>query len=466
MDLLKYLGGNKKHIPTVLVILQIFNLSVVFAMIYFGWNMLSEDLRYTNFASFFAFVVWWPMIIFFVLFAGRLWCAMCHLKVIANFFDRFGLQIKVPKWLTKYGTTITLIMPLGVFLLHSNVASYGVNHFAYMTAIYLIILIAYAVAVALIFERNAFCKSFCPLVAFLGPYTRCSPTELRSDDPQKCRECKAKECIKHCRNKLYIGTMDSQQQEGCLLCMECVKHCPNDNITFRLRRFFKGIWDSPKRSAAGTLAVIVLLGIVIGEVGEEWVVVDEAILFVPGIISGLTGFETIFDAETGGYLLWESLWMFGIQPAIIIGICGILAMLLARKESAWNYIKIYALGFVPMLLSLHIAKHFHTVQSKISYIPHVITDPFGTGTAEAIKTGVLTKPGAFLPCSIEGYLLMLFIALFGIGGALYATWKISKMNFEDDPKQGLLSAIPFLLMIAFLGIVFVLTIYNWIVIVA
>ncbi|ODS35256.1 MAG: hypothetical protein A7316_04260 [Candidatus Altiarchaeales archaeon WOR_SM1_86-2] len=465
MDLLKILGANKKHLPIPLRLMQVGNLISVFVLIYIGWGMLSEDLRYTNATSFLIWVVWWPMIIFMVLLAGRMWCTMCHQKLIADKIDRFGLQIKVPRWITKHGVTIVLTMVLGVFVLHTTVVGYGVSHFAYMSAIYLVLILAYPIVIALLFERHAYCKNFCPLIGFLGNYTRCSPTELRSADLNKCRECRDKECVKHCQNKLYMGAMDAQQQEGCLLCMQCVKYCPHDNIAFRLRPFFRGLWDSPKRSTAGAIAAMLLLGIVIGEVGEEWEVVDKAILFVPGVIADLTGFETIFDTATGGYLIWESLFLFIVLPAVIFGLTGTASAVLARGESIWNYIKIYVLGFIPLILSLHLAKHFNKFIGQIGYLPHVINDPFGTSTAEAIKTGALENPGALiLSRSAEGWFLILFVSVFGVLGSLYIIWKISKINFGEDPKQGMLSAAPFMLTVIFFGIVFILTIYNWLVI--
>lgn len=462
MNLLTILGGNKKYVPTLLRLFRLGNLVMVLILIYIGWGMMGEDLRYTNLTSFLIWVVWWPMIIFLVLFAGRAWCMVCHQKFIADNLGGFGLQWKVPKWITKHGVSIVLTMILGVFVLHTTVTGYAVNHFAYMSAIYLIIVVAYSIVISLLFEKSAYCKSFCPLIGFLGNYTRCSPTELRSADPEKCKACKDKECVKHCQNRLYMGTMDAQQQEGCLLCMQCVKYCPNDNITFRLRSFFKGIWDSPKRSTAGTIAVILMLGIIIGEAGEEWKVVDDAIFYVPGAAYELTGIKTIFDTATGGYNIWDSLWIIIVLPALIIGIIGITAKLLAQKESAWNYIKIYALAFVPLILSLHITKQFYKLNGNLGYLHQVITDPFGKATAEAIKTGALQAPGeVFLSSSTEGWLLMLFIAVFGLGGSLYSAWKISKINFEDDARQGILSAAPFMIGMALFGIVFILTIYNW-----
>jgi len=121
MNLLNILGENKKHLPTMLLVLRILNILAIIALIYFGWNVFSGDVRYTNPTSFVVWVIWWPMIIFMVLLAGRLWCTMCHLKLIADCLDGFGLKLKVPKWIMKRGTTITVAAVLAIFILHSSV---------------------------------------------------------------------------------------------------------------------------------------------------------------------------------------------------------------------------------------------------------------------------------------------------------------------------------------------------------
>lgn len=463
MNLLKYVGENRRHLPSILWVLRFLNLVAVVVIIYFGIEITEKAAADTNINSIIWFI-WWPFIAFQVIFAARLWCTMCHLRLIADTFDRFGLRLKVPQWVIKYGTTIPVFAIMAIFVLHATVASYEVNHFAHLTAIYLIVLAVYAASVGLLFERHTFCKYFCPLIGVLGNYTRVSPTELRSADGEICRQCRDKECIKNCQNKLYMGTMDDQQQENCLLCMRCVKHCSKNNIRFSFRPFLKGLWNSPKRTISGTLAVSVMLGILIGEVGEEWEVVDKFILTVPAFLGDLTGFERILSISAEqGFLIWESIWLFIIQPLIILGICGAAAWVFAGKRSAVEYIKIYALGFIPLILSLHISKLFINFNKGLPYLPYIASDPSGVATAHAIASGTLAKPPSafFVSGSLEGWLLVAFVAVFGLIGSLYVTWKISKTNFVDNPGDGLKSAIPFFLMIIFVGIIFMLTIYNW-----
>jgi len=436
--------------------LQVINLVMfLLLLIPLGWGVADKALRYTNFTSFMVWVIWWPTIVFAVLFAARAWCTTCHLRLIAKYVGRIGLQLKVPNFIKKYGTTITLLMLLGLFFLHSSVVSYHVNHFGGLTAWYLIILLGYTIIVSLIFKKGTFCKSMCPLVAFLGPYSRMSPTELRSADKETCRNCKAKECIKNCTNNLYMGNLNNN--EGCLLCFECVTNCPNDNIRFSFRPFLKDLWHTTKRSLAPAVAVVVLLGIIFEEVGEEWEIVDKATLAVPEALINLG----IPGEILGGYHYLPSIWINLLFPLAIVGITALIAKALARKGSIVEYIEIYALGFVPLLFSLHLTKHWHKFNEKLGYLPYVLNDLSGVNTAAQISAKTLATPGpAFMPKTIEGWFLMALVAS-GLIASLYVVYKISKRSFEDEPSTGTKSMIPFFITISLTGIVFLLTIYNW-----
>ena len=217
--------------------------------------------------------IWWPFLVITAFFAARLWCSMCHLRR-----PRILRQVRPQAQGAAHPEAIWHDHPvasvLGIFVVHSIVVSYGSTTFRTTPPSSSAGLMVYAAGIGLVFEKNSFCKYFCPLVGVLGNYTRVSPTELRSADKAQCKRCKDKACIKNCQNRLYMGTMDDEQQESCLLCMRCVKHCPHDNIRFSPRPYLRGLWQSPKRTLSGTFAVLVLLGIVMGEVGEGWALVD------------------------------------------------------------------------------------------------------------------------------------------------------------------------------------------------
>ena len=463
VNLLAPLGSATRHLPSALRVAQVVNLVVFLALLYFGFGVMDEAARYTNITSFLVWVVWWPFIVVSAFFAARLWCTMCHLRLTADAFDRFGLKLKVPRVVKKYGTTIPITATLGIFIVHSSVVSYEIHHLAAYTAIFLAALMVYAAVIGLVFEKHSFCKYFCPLIGVMGNYTRFSPTELRSADLDQCKRCKDKECIKNCQNRLYMGTMDDEQGESCLLCMRCVKHCPHDNIRFSFRPFLRGLWQAPKRTVAGTFAVIVLLGVVAGEVGEEWALVDGWLLAVPTAIANLVGFETILPVSTGSsYLIWEALWIFILMPFLILALCGVLAYLLSRKHNPLEYMRIYALAFVPLILSLHLAKLGTEFHDRIAALPGAISDPEGLSAAGAIAAGTLAEPAALISSpTVWGWIIVLLVAGFGLLGGLYLTWRIARVSFADDRAVGVKTAIPFSLVLTALGVISVLTIYSW-----
>lgn len=441
------------------VAFRIMNFLSTIVMIYIGWGLMDDRLRYTNLTSFLIWTIWWPGIIVAAIFTGRGWCTICHQKLISDVLSEHGLNWKVPEYILKYGTTATIISVFGVLFLHSTVAGYEVSHIAGLSALYLLILLIYVVVISLLFEKGAFCKSFCPLVGFLGIYSRCSPVELGPEDPEKCKNCKDKECKKHCSNGLVILEMDSQMQEGCLLCLECAKRCPNDNVSLSLRSFFKGLWDSPKRTTAEALAVIFLLGIVIAEVGEEYKPFDEVMVYIPDQLAQVFGFSTILDSSTGGILIWEVLWILIATPLIFIGLSGIVAKFLSKSRDfsgiTWNVIKMYSLGFVPLILGLHTTKMLYGLESKIGYIPYTINN-LGSN---AILTVPVMNP--LLPDLIAGYILMTFFTLFGVCGSLYSIWKISRYYRKSKTDK---NAIPFMLTILIIGSAFMFVIYHWLIV--
>ncbi len=434
--------------------LRILNLISTIFMIYIGWGLMDERLRYTNLTSFLIWVVWWPGLIVTAIFTGRGWCTICHQKFISDILSSHGLNWKLPDYIAKYGTTMTILSVFGVLFLHSTVAGYGVNHIAGLSALYLLILLVYVGVISLLFEHGTFCKSFCPLVGFLGIYSRCCPIEVGPENPETCKTCKDKECRKNCSNDLLMPEMDSQLQEGCLLCFECVKNCPHDNVAVRLRSFFKGLWDSPKRTSAEALSVIFLLGIVIAEVGEENKIVDGVILYIPNLLADIFGFSTIFDNSIGGLKIWEISWILMLMPFIILVLSGFIGKSLSSKHDfsgiTWNIIKMYSLGFVPLILGLHATKMISTFNSKIGYLPHTINN---LGSNAILSVPVLDP---LIPGSIMGYILAAFFALFGVCGSLYTTWKISRYFRKSKNDK---NAIPFMVTILVLGAIFVIVIY-------
>ncbi len=175
------------------------------------------------------------------------------------------------------------------------------------------------------------------------------------------------------------------------------------------------------------------------------------------------GFETIFPIASGqGFLIWETIWVFIVQPLVILAVCGVIAYLLVRKRKPLEYVQIYALGLLPLILSLHAAKLVTALNDNGRYVVRALGDPYGFATARAITAGTLAPPPALIPSpTLFAWLLIAFVAGFGVLGSLYATARIARVSFADEGTDGLKTALPFSFVIVALGVVAILTIYSW-----
>ena len=433
-------------------VFQFLNLAFFIILVLVGLGVTDEAFRYTNLSSFVVWVIWWPMVVIVALFAGRAWCTICHLKPVGDWINRVGFQWKPPRFLYRSGTSLSLIAVVGMFVLHSSVVSYEVNHLAHLTAWYLIFLFAYCVLIALFFEKGAFCRAFCPLIGFFDLYTRLSPTELRVVDKEVCQACDVKkECVAKCPANLYLKTVNSN--EGCLLCFDCVKNCSRDNIRFSIRPFFKDLWDKEQKRFTAALAVILLLGIIFEEVGEEWAALESVVTYIPKAAIDFIGGDGVI---LGGYHWLESLWLNLALPFCIIGFTAVVAKLIAKERSVFSYLTLYSVGFIPLLFSLHVVKHWHKLNGKLGYISNVIKDPSGVKLASAASTNATPIPEpVFMSPSTELFTAMLLVMI-GLLASLYVVYKISQ-NFLKESK----SAIPFAATLSMVGCVFLFLIYHW-----
>ena len=84
------------------------------------------------------------------------------------------------------------------------------------------------------FRGASFCKYLCPIGQFNFVQSLVSPLEVKVRDPDVCRLCRTKDCIRGhdglpgCELDLYLprkaGNLD------CTFCLDCVHACPHDNV--------------------------------------------------------------------------------------------------------------------------------------------------------------------------------------------------------------------------------------------
>ena len=198
-------------------------------------------------------IFWWFLLItILVPLGGRAWCMACPLPVIGEWVSRRRLTETRPgaearrslaeanlnrRWPRKLRN---LWIPNLLFLALCSFSTILVTRPA-LTALVLLVMMAAAITVQLMYWRRSFCRYLCPLNAWISVYSMTAITEIRTTSAETCRTCRSRSCM--------IGTDDSwpcpwleqpfrmDRNNYCGLCMECVKACPNGNPAIHLRLF-------------------------------------------------------------------------------------------------------------------------------------------------------------------------------------------------------------------------------------
>ena len=191
-------------------------------------------------------ILWWFLLItLMVPLGGRAWCLACPIPFFGEWLGRGRIiEAQRPEDLQKkrrWPFRSSGIWTQNVlFLALCSVSTILVTRPA-LTAFVLILMIAAALIVHLLFERRTFCRYLCPLNGWMSVYSMNAVTELRARDPQVCTSCGRRSCVRGTEAAWGCPWMEVpfrlDRNNYCGLCMECVKACPNGNLTVNVRPF-------------------------------------------------------------------------------------------------------------------------------------------------------------------------------------------------------------------------------------
>ena len=195
-------------VPTMIIFLSI---------IYLGFFDTHDGQR--NIATVYTWTLWWSLIIFTLILAGRFWCMMCPFAVIADFAQKFvSFNKKLPRWLQNMN-----VQTIGFLILTWSFTILAFGSRPFITAVVIVIILAAAVVFSMIYERRSFCRHLCPIGAVIGIYSMVSPIELRSCSKVRCDIHKRKTCTEACPMLESPEHMDNNIY--CNLCMKCSLFC-------------------------------------------------------------------------------------------------------------------------------------------------------------------------------------------------------------------------------------------------
>jgi polyferredoxin len=352
-------------------VFQIPLLAVLIILLFLSFFDIQDSGK--NLSVLVIWTLWWTGIIFTFVLVGRLWCFMCPVGAVAEWTSRiFKPRRQFPSklqnlWLANLSFVLLTWLDIQI----------GVVRNPMVTGSLLIGITAAAIGIGMHFERRTFCRYLCPIGGLIGIYAMFSAVELRSKDSEVCR--------KHTRKDCYLGNkrghgcpmfetvprMDSNNV--CNFCGECVKCCPRNNITLRVRSFFKDAWAARKKTLDEAALAVVLVGVVIfvtGDMLEPWAGwIDSAMKLFPADFFGI---EYTYTVE----VITKSILYFSISLLLIPGLILIAAALSNivigeenRQGLKQTFIK-FGYMFIPIGLSMHLAHNMgHLLNESGSLIP-------------------------------------------------------------------------------------------------
>lgn len=319
-------------------------------IIYVGFFDIQDGQR--NIATVFTWTLWWSLIIFTFIIAGRFWCMMCPFAVLGDLAQKFiSLNKKLPRWLQNMG-----LQTLGFILLTWAFTIMAFSSKPIITASVIVVILIATIVFSMIYQRRSFCRHLCPIGAVIGIYSMAAPIELRAYKEKICEVHKQKTCGDACPMLESPYHMDNNVY--CNLCMKCQPACPSSNLGLRLRTFGKDIYASIHKTTAEAMAVLFLLGVVVVEtfaMTSYWQPLENNLSAMTGIDSSTMLYTIIFTMVTL------------LPVGVFYLICYLLKLWLGREQHrTQDLITEFAFLFIPLGIALHFA---HNVQHLLMESP-------------------------------------------------------------------------------------------------
>ncbi len=374
--LVRYLVSS----PRILLVLKLVFVALFLLVIYAG--LFGNQIPERNIATVLTWNIWWAGLIFSVFFLGTAWCAVCPWDAMAQWLVRRrlwkraepnnSLNLRVPRMLRN--TWPALLMFIALTWLELGL---GITTDPYATAVVALLMVVLATTSLAIYERNAFCRFFCPVGRTVGFYSQLAPVELRPIDTQTCADCTSLACYhgneetEPCPTWLVMGRL--KQNSYCTSCGNCVRSCPHDNVAWRLRSpSVEAVQDArPRHDEAwfmiGLLALTGFHGLSMMPFWETW----------------MSNVARVLN-DSGQLLLSFTVGMFGSMAAVVAvyALFVLFTRWLVGRETPFRR-QFATLAFVslPLAFAYHMAHNLnHLVREGVG-VGKVFENPLGTGMA-------------------------------------------------------------------------------------
>lgn len=384
-------------------------------------------------------------------FGGRLWCTVCPLPMIGDWFQRgsfvspepgrsgrynnhfSGLMLKWPAWLTNSWLRLFVFLVLATF-------STTLVALPKASGMAVVALILVPTLMAMVWELRAFCRYVCPVSVFITPFSEMSPVALRSRSKEVCSNCKPRFCSNGNVNgwacPYGLNTGELNRNSDCGLCLECTRSCTYNNVTVYT--------DSGIKGRAVT------------DMSEAWlgIAIFTTSIFYTFLYLGnwpsLRDYVNIIDKDNWGLfaiytvVYWSA--VLALVPAILCfgAYAGrsLSGALISLKQLFFSY----SGAILPLGMMIWIAFVIPMLFVNVTFIGQSLSDPFGWGWD---FFGTANIPWhQFIPRYIP--LIQVVLILFGLHRSLNNALQLISGN-EIKPSRRFLMILPLAIFLVLTG---------------
>jgi polyferredoxin len=402
-------------------------------LIVFGAVMLATLFGPTavadNFGSTIVWIVWWPLLPLSYFLFSRFWCTVCPYPVVGEWFQRLtGVNLKVPRWLKKYG--IWIIDLTFLFITWADHV-FGIVESPRGTGYLLLAMLAGAIVMSLFFERRAFCSHLCFLGGLSGNYSMTSSLAFRANiDNCKKVGCKDLWCAngspRAAACPLYETPRTMDSNRDCNMCGNCVKSCPHGSLRLEVRKPTSEFWRIRKPRLDVAFLAIVLVGVVIIQN-----------LTMLGIYPTILGHVAMFTGTDNVNVNFTAVFLLAMLiPIVLLGVASFLSSRLTGGDMLRDF-TIFGCALIPLDLAAHMAHNlFHLLGEGLAVPRSVVLWTGGTwnGSTALLNTATI---------EVLQYLTLGA----GIAATVYAAYRIAGSTHGG---KGWRALVPQLVLIALL----------------
>jgi len=324
-----------------------------------------------NLAGVLPWIHWRGLLILSLLAAGNFFCMACPFLVPRTLARRWLPTGR--SWPRRLRSKWLAVVLLVVFLWAYE--AFSLWDSPWWTAWLALSYFALAFVIDGFFRGAAFCKYVCPIGQFNFVQSLVSPLEVKVVDPNVCKSCRTKDCIRGrdgipgCELHLFqprkAGNMD------CTFCLDCIHACPHDNIGVIGRPPGSDLWHEARDEGRGArggkrpdLAVLML------------VLVFGAFANAAGMVGPVVEWRDRLGSLLGQHspLLITSLFYFVsllVLPLLLVGGAAVLSRHCGRLSASWVEVATrHTYALVPLGFSMWLAHYsFHLFTSYDTVVP-------------------------------------------------------------------------------------------------